>query len=93
MPDIVNSPTVIINLPDGPCDCPNPLYEYVFHPLPSDPDFPDGSRVSSLHFLHESITLIRFDRASIVDLLLPPGFFVKNQIQARVRLMNAAKPI
>lgn len=40
MPPEVNSPTIFIIAPNGTSNVINPLYNYTFHPQPSDTDFP-----------------------------------------------------
>ncbi|KAL8651556.1 MAG: hypothetical protein Q9210_003187 [Variospora velana] len=40
MPPEVNAPTIYINGPTGILNAINPLYNYTFHPQPSDADFP-----------------------------------------------------
>lgn len=40
MPPEVNSPTIFIITPNGTSNVINPLYNYTFHPQPSDADFP-----------------------------------------------------
>lgn len=52
MPNLTNTANVLINLPSGMCNCPNPLSGYSFHPLPSSTDFPPGDPVSALIFQH-----------------------------------------
>ena len=42
MPDVVNSPTITVNCPNGITNIANPLYSYTFHPQPSAADFPPG---------------------------------------------------
>ncbi|KAL8988921.1 MAG: hypothetical protein Q9177_002084 [Variospora cf. flavescens] len=55
MPPEVNAPTIYINGPTGILNAINPLYNYTFHPQPSDADFPPsvgssgGPPVSSYH--------------------------------------------
>ena len=41
MPDVLNQPLININTPNGSQIVDNPLYNYTFHPLPSQPDFPN----------------------------------------------------
>ncbi|KAL8958388.1 MAG: hypothetical protein Q9193_004543 [Seirophora villosa] len=40
MPPEVNAPTILINGPNGILNVVNPLYNYTFHPQPSDAEFP-----------------------------------------------------
>ncbi|KAI9895089.1 MAG: hypothetical protein M1814_000314 [Vezdaea aestivalis] len=42
MPAQVNQPTISINTPTGQQTITNPLYSYVFHPRPSNSDFPSN---------------------------------------------------
>ncbi|KAL8909379.1 MAG: hypothetical protein Q9207_000214 [Kuettlingeria erythrocarpa] len=55
MPPEVNQPMISINGPNGTLDVVNPLYNYTFHPQPSDTEFPPnvgssrGTPVSSYH--------------------------------------------
>ncbi|KAI4122475.1 MAG: hypothetical protein LQ338_005800 [Usnochroma carphineum] len=55
MPPEVNQPTIFINAPNGTLNVVNPLYNYTFHPQPSNTDFPPnvgpngGTPVSSYH--------------------------------------------
>jgi tyrosinase len=70
MPDLVNSPIVTVNLPSGLCNCPNPLYEYVFNPLPSDPDFPDGTRLNRYNRTVRSPNLQRESQPELSNRLL-----------------------
>ncbi|KAI4091021.1 MAG: hypothetical protein LQ344_004402 [Seirophora lacunosa] len=55
MPPEVNAPTILINGPNGILNVVNPLYNYTFHPQPSNAEFPSnvgsngGKPVSSYH--------------------------------------------
>ncbi|KAL9011382.1 MAG: hypothetical protein Q9173_003766 [Seirophora scorigena] len=40
MPPEVNAPTILVNGPNGSLNVVNPLYNYTFHPQPSDAEFP-----------------------------------------------------
>jgi hypothetical protein len=41
LPDIVNYPTWMVRTPKGIEEIPNPLFQYVFHPIPGSASSPD----------------------------------------------------
>lgn len=46
IPDFINDPTISINTPLGIQTVENPLYNYTFHPHPSEAEFPPSKPLS-----------------------------------------------
>ena len=49
MPDIVSTPQISVNSPNGNTTITNPLYNYTFNPQPSASDFPPTDSLAKYH--------------------------------------------